>query len=89
MSAMLLALLVMAQAPPAATPGAEPPVKVKKQKPQEVCETVQVTGSRVPQRVCRPVANQGSVPDLNQGFSDAFFGVSKDNTLGKVGKPPL
>jgi len=86
MSAMILALMMMAQSPAAVPPAAAPPVETKKRKPKQVCQTVEVTGSRVPQRICR---NADDPPPMEQGLTDAFFGIAKDNVLGKVGKPPL
>ena len=52
---MFLAAMMMAQAP-AAVPPAEPPAPMaKKQKRAQVCEYVELPGSRSKRRVCRDV----------------------------------
>lgn len=80
MSVLFAAFMMMAPAPEAA-PSLPPvlPVQAKKQKPKQICQTVDVTGSRVPQRICHD-ANTGPAMDGDQ--SDATFGLSKANTLG-------
>ena len=55
MALMFLVAMMMAQAPAAAQPqsaGAQAPV-AKQQKPKQVCEYIEVTGSRSKRRVCR------------------------------------
>ena len=79
MSALILTAIMMAQAPATVPAAPEQPAKVKQQKPKQICETVDVTGSRVPQRICHD-ANTGPAMDGDQ--SDATFGLSKANTLG-------
>jgi len=63
MSLLLVAGLIMAQAPAAVQP--EQPVTVKK-KPQQVCQMMEVTGSRARKRVCR---DESGVLDLGPGVS--------------------
>jgi hypothetical protein len=74
MSMLLLAAMMMGQAPAAAQPA---PVQQQaaKAKPQQICEYIEVTGSRSKRRVCHDV--NGSV-DLNAyGVSNSLFGKGK------------
>jgi len=66
--------LMMAQAPASTPPATNQPVKIKKQKPRQICETVEVTGTRVPKRICR---NADDPEPMNQDISDGLFGVAK------------
>lgn len=67
MSVLIVAMLVAAQQP---TP-AQPTAPVAKKKPQQVCEYLEITGSRAKQRVCR---DEGGHLDLGPGVSDSAFG---------------
>jgi hypothetical protein len=72
MSILLLAAMMMGQAPAAAQPAASPAPVAKKQKPQQVCEMMEITGSRGRERVCHDV---GTAANLAQfGVSDSAFG---------------
>ena len=72
MSLMLLAAMMMAQAPIAAEAAPAPPAQAaKKQKPAQVCEYIEITGSRSKRRVCRDV--NGDL-DLGPGVSNSAFG---------------
>jgi hypothetical protein len=53
-SMMLLAAMMMAQAP-SQSPAQPAPAKqaAKKEKPKQICELIEVTGSRSKRRVCR------------------------------------
>ena len=54
MPMILVAALMMAQAPAAAQPALPAPAaQPKAKKPKQICENIEVTGSRRPQRVCR------------------------------------
>ena len=55
MPIMIVAALVLAQAPPAAQPPkSDQPIDVtQKKKTKQVCKVMEVTGSRMSQRVCR------------------------------------
>lgn len=75
MSILLFAAMAMAQAPTTAPP-VQPPVKVKKQKPKQICEYLEITGSRQKQRVCRDA--EGNL-DLGPGVSNSAFGKTKVN----------
>lgn len=75
-------VLMMAQAT-AATPATNQPVKVKKQKPRQICETVEVTGTRVPKRICR---NADDPPPMSQDVSDGLFGVAR---IDKIVDPAI
>jgi hypothetical protein len=85
MSLMFLAAMMMAQAPvgtaqqPVAA--AQAPV-AKKQKPQQVCEYIEVTGSRSKHRVCRDA--QGNL-DLGPGVHSGSYG--QDGQSSSVGGP--
>ena len=85
MSILILAAMMMAQAPSAVQPPPEQPVKVKKHKPKQVCETVDVTGTRVPQRICR---NADDAPPTDGDVTDSTFGLSKLNAAGAVRDGP-
>ena len=74
MSILILAAMMMAQAPSAVQPPPEQPVKVKKHKPKQICETVDVTGTRVPQRICR---NADDPAPMELDMSDATFGLGR------------
>ena len=71
MSMLFIAAMMMAQAPAAVQP--EQPVTVQA-KPKQVCEMVEVTGSRARKRVCR---------DAN-GRLDLGPGVSSMGVQGKI-----
>jgi hypothetical protein len=61
MSLLIIAGLMMAQAPSATQPPAAKPAK-----PQKVCQMIEVTGSRSKKRVCR---DENGVLDLGPGVS--------------------
>ena len=63
MSALILAGLLMAQGP--ASVEAQPPSAAKK-KSHQICEMIEVTGSRARKRVCR---DENGVLDLGPGVS--------------------
>jgi len=73
MSLMFLAAMMMAQAPAGAAPqpatAAQP--AAKKQKPKQVCEYIEVTGSRSKRRVCRDA--DGNL-DLGPGIHGGSIG---------------
>ena len=75
MSLMILAAMMMAHAPAAAeqapaAPAPAAPVRVaKKQKPPQICEYIEVTGSRSKHRVCRDA--NGDL-DLGPGVSSSL-----------------
>ena len=74
MSAFITVAMIMAQVPATVPSASEQPVKVKKQKPKKICQTVELTGTRVPQRICR---NADDPPQMEQNLEDATFGVAK------------
>jgi hypothetical protein len=76
MSMLFVAALMMAQAPAAAQPGAAQPTTAQKPKERQVCEYIEVTGSRSKRRVCRdasgntdfgPGVHGGSIGGANIG----------------------
>lgn len=71
MSLMFVAAIMMAQAPAAAQPATAQPQAAKKQKPAQVCELIEVTGSRSKRRVCRDAS--GNL-DLGPGIHSGSFG---------------
>jgi hypothetical protein len=79
-SMMFLAAMMMAQAPAAATQPAQPaqPATVKA-KPKQVCEYLEITGSRAKRRVCRDA--DGNL-DLGPGVSNSAFGKAKIELQG-------
>ena len=80
MSLMILAAMFMAQAPAAAEPAiavaapAAAAPAAKKQKPAQVCEYIEVTGSRSKRRVCRDASGY---LDLGPGVSSSAFGKER------------
>jgi hypothetical protein len=73
MSLMFVAAMMMAQAPAAVQP-APAPQTAKKQKAPQVCEYIELTGSRSKRRVCRDV--NGDL-DLGPGIRSGSVGQSK------------
>lgn len=79
MALMFLAAMMMAQAPAAAQPGPAQPA-VKKHKPPQICEDIEITGSRSKRHVCH---DAGVDADLLPGVSHSLYGKGKiDNTSG-------
>jgi hypothetical protein len=74
MSLLFIATLMMAQAPAAAQPGPTQPTAAKKQKTPQVCEYIEVTGSRSKRRVCRDTS--GNL-DLGPGVHGGSIGGAK------------
>ena len=74
MSLLFVATLMMAQAPATALPGSAQPTAAKKQKSSQVCEYVEVTGSRSKRRVCRDAS--GNL-DLGPGVHGGSIGGAK------------
>ena len=75
MSMLFLAAMMMAQTP-AAVPPAAPAAAAKKQKPPQICEYIEITGSRSKRRVCRD--DTGHL-DLGPGVSNSAFGKTRPN----------
>ena len=83
MSVLLLAAMIMTGAPAETAP--QPPAlqqpataqqpAAKKQKPKQVCEMVEVTGSRSKRRVCRD--DSGNL-DLGPGIRSGSYGNGSD-----------
>jgi len=75
MSILLAAMLLAAQqaAPAEAVAPAAPPAQTaKKQKPKQVCEYLEITGSRAKHRVCH---DEGGAANLEgYGVSNSAFG---------------
>jgi hypothetical protein len=61
MSVLVLAGLMMAQAP-----AATPPPAAQPKKPKQICEMIEITGSRSKKRICR---DENGVLDLGPGVS--------------------
>ena len=81
MTTLFSVVLMMAQVPATVPPAPDHPVKVKKQKPKQVCETVEVTGTRVPQRICH---NADDPPPVEQDIRDSMVGLG---TIDKINPP--
>jgi hypothetical protein len=84
MSLILLAAM-MAQAPAAVEPVA-PAVPTastaKKEKPKQICELIEITGSRAKRRVCRDA--DGDL-DLGPGVQSGSFGQDSDRKASAPG----
>jgi hypothetical protein len=74
MPMLIVAALMMAQAPATAQPGAAQPTAAKTQKRAQVCEYIEVTGSRSKRRVCRDAS--GNL-DLGPGIHGGSIGGAK------------
>jgi hypothetical protein len=86
MALMFLAAMMMAEAPAAAQPqsaGAQAPV-AKQQKPKQICEYIEVTGSRSKRRVCRD--DEGNL-DLGPGVRSGSYGQDSGGQ-SSVGRGP-
>ena len=85
MSLMLLALLAAAQDPIVVTADD----RAKPKKPQQVCEFIELTGSRTRKKVCRDV--NGELPVL-PGVSSSALGKNRapqvSGAIGGGGGPP-
>ena len=80
MSMMFLAVMMMAQAPAALPTVPTQPVTAK-QKPKQVCEYIEITGSRSKRRVCRDESGQ---VDLGPGVSNSAYGKTRINEPGSA-----
>ena len=81
MSVILAALLLAGQQ---ATPVETTAPAVHKKKPQQVCEMVEITGSRAKKRVCRDT--EGNL-DLGPGVSSSFGGKGSSTQPMQSGTP--
>ena len=71
MSMLIVAALMMAQAPTAVQPAPVQTAAAKKQKPPQVCEYIELTGSRSKRRVCRDASGNFDVgPGIHSGTYD-------------------
>jgi hypothetical protein len=87
MALALIAGLMLAQAPAALqTPMVQPPAAVKP-KPKQVCELIEVTGSRTRRRVCVDESNTGLLGFgiANGAPNSAMARAAK--TFGSLGTP--
>jgi len=78
---MFLAAMMMAQAPATAqpqpaAPALQPPA-AKKAKPKQICEYMEITGSRSPRRVCRD--DTGNL-DLGPGIQSGSYDKSSNQS---------
>jgi hypothetical protein len=83
MSILLLAAMMAAQAPTAVQPAA--PV-AQKEKPKQVCESIEITGSRSRQRVCHDVGSRANLEEY--GVSDSAFGKTGVHSGAAAGGAP-
>jgi hypothetical protein len=77
MSMFFLAAMMMGQATAAAPQAAPVQQAAPKAKPAQVCEYIEVTGSRSKRRVCHDV--DGSADLSGYGVSNSAFGKTKVN----------
>ena len=71
MPMLFVAALMMAQAPAAVQPAAVQTATAKKQKRPQVCEYIELTGSRSKRRVCRDASGNLDVgPGIRSGTYD-------------------
>ena len=79
MSLMILAAMMKAQAPAEAVPqqpATQQRPAAKKEKPKQICEMVEVTGSRSKRRVCR---DESGNLDLGPGVHSGSYGQDSDS----------
>jgi len=83
MSVMFLAAMMMAQAPAEAAPQAAAPAQpaAKKQKPKQICEYIELTGSRSKRRVCRD--DDGNL-DMGPGIKSGAYDKSSNQQSAGV-----
>ena len=81
---MFVAAMMMAQAPAAVPPVAPAAPAAKKQKPAQVCEYIEITGSRSKRRVCRDAS--GNL-DLGPGVSNSAYGKTRINQTSTSSAP--
>jgi hypothetical protein len=81
MSILIAAMLLAAQQ---ATPADAAAPAAQKKKTQQICEMVEVTGSRARKRVCR---DESGRLDLGPGVSDNAFGKARIEQ-GRQGSAP-
>jgi hypothetical protein len=75
MSMIFLAAMMMAQASAAAPQPAPVQQQAAKAKPAQICEYIEVTGSRSKRRVCH---DAGAAADLNAfGVSNSAYGKTR------------
>ena len=83
MSLMVLAAIMMAQAPAEAAP--QPPAAAqpaaKKQKTKQICEYIELTGSRSKRRVCRD--DDGNL-DMGPGIKSGAYDKSSNQQSAGV-----
>jgi hypothetical protein len=77
MPLMIVAALMMAQVSALAQPAPAP--QAKKAKPAQICEYIEVTGSRSKRRVCRDA--EGNL-DLGPGVSNSGYGKGRTDGSG-------
>lgn len=86
MSLMIVTALMMAQAPAAVQPAVPQPQATKKVKPKQICEELEITGSRAKRQVCH---NADSNADLSAyGVSDSAYGKAKVDGYGTGSTAP-
>ena len=83
MSILFFAAALLAQASPAAQPASAPAPAAKK-KSHQVCEMLEVTGSRARQQVCR---DESGRLDLGPGVSDSAFGKGTLKQMDRQATP--
>jgi|1186.fasta_scaffold01331_1 hypothetical protein len=86
MSLMIVAAMMMAQAPAAAQPVATAAPAAKKQKPAQVCEYIELTGSRSKRRVCRDANGDLDLgPGIRSGSVDNQSKIQDSSTSATPG----
>ena len=82
MPMFLVASLLLVQAP-AATPASQQPIDVNGQKKaKQICKVIEVTGSRMRQRVCK---KEGGDFDLGPNVSGGAPGMFKQQPVAQPG----
>ena len=81
---LFLAAMMMAETPAAVQPAAPVAPAAKKQKPAQVCEYIEITGSRSKRRVCRDAS--GNL-DLGPGVSNSGYGKTRINQTSTSAAP--
>ena len=87
MAFALIVGLMLAQAPAAVQPqAAQPPAPVKT-KPKQICESIEITGSRARRRVCRDQFGELQLdPGIANGAPNSAMARAA-KTFGSLGAP--
>lgn len=89
MALMFLAAMMMAQAPAAAQPAPAQPPAVKKHKPTQVCEDIEITGSRAKRHICHDAdVDAGTLEGVSHSFDGKGRSANENGGSANTGSGP-